>query len=91
LFKKTAPTKQPDWRNPQKPAKDLNNSDTLNQTHSQSVPSSAAHGCVESFRVSDIFTIVCTPNDEYYGEFHGTELPDEVVIGDAGIYWSFFG
>jgi len=41
--------------------------------------------CDELFRISDIFTLVRTPNNEYYGEFHGSILPKEVMVGDDGI------
>jgi hypothetical protein len=32
-----------------------------------------------------MLTIVRTPEDEYYGEFHGADLPEEVVFGDECI------
>lgn len=36
---------------------------------------------MRSMKLSETLTLVSTPNGEYYAEFHGTNLPDEVIHG----------
>jgi len=38
----------------------------------------------ECIRISDIYTLYRTAEDRYYGEFHGSDLPDEVMLGNNG-------
>lgn len=97
LVKKQQVTKRPNWRYPgqvqgefkkssdSKPAEE----NTRNQTSGQ-ISYCPSENCVESFGVSEILTLVRTPDDEYFGEFHGPNLPDEVVLGNEGINFPLF-
>jgi hypothetical protein len=83
LNKKSLPNKHPRWREPGKgPAKQESQANGSAE-HTQSPSNNCG---VESFRISETFVLIRTPDGEYYGEFHGEfndpDFPEE-LLGDG--------
>jgi len=81
MWEKKAPTKQPHWTQPGSSQTTQINS-ASRQSQYQNQYGTQGQECIESFSISEMFTLVRIPGDEYYGEFHGSQLPDEVILGD---------
>ena len=83
LNKKKPPRKNPKWRNPGR--------ETSGESHSEG-PEKTQSPCdnlgVESYELSETFLLIRTPEDKFYGEFHGQfddfDFPEELLDDDPG-------